>query len=482
MFVGFVSHYFFRRYLTMKIIMIVIILNISFVEIIMGQSWQFFEVDDGVKPALKLDSKDIPNISFMLEAQAGYIRHAVFNESTLIFDISEISIGYFYGPLDLAIDTNDMPHINYHNHTFQDQVHFYLTDIGWIEDRIMDPGHDGWDNSIQIDANNNVHTSSIDPSGFGGDGVEYAYLDGSNWQVEAIGSGPIMYANTTSLALDKQGNPHITYYNDGTQDLMYATKDMGNWSITIVDSAGDVGQFSSLVLDSLDVPYISYYQHLGDTIGVIKIAVWENSEWNITNIDTLYYVSIGFTGARNMTSLTLDTQMNLHLTYSDEKILKYANWNGSNWQRETILDVSNTSTVLGQLTSLQLDTEGYVYVCYYEVTNKIPLRGIIKYVTNKLITTVEQEINSKWNFELKQNFPNPFNPRTSIQYAVSSRQFVSLKVYNALGSEVAELVNEEKPAGNYEVEFDATNLSSGIYFYQLRAGNYVSVKKMVILH
>ncbi len=481
MFVGFVSHYFFRRYLTMKIIMIVIVLNISFVEIIMGQSWQFFEVDDGVKPALKLDSKDIPNISFMLEAQAGYIRHAVFNESILIFDISEISIGYFYGPLDLAIDTNDMPHINYHNHTFQDQVHFYLTDIGWIEDRIMDPGHDGWDNSIQIDANNNVHTSSIDPSGFGGDGVEYAYLDGSNWQVEAIGSGPIMYANTTSLALDKQGNPHITYYNDGTQDLMYATKDMGNWSITIVDSAGDVGQFSSLVLDSLDVPYISYYQHLGDTIGVIKIAVWENSEWNITNIDTLYYVSIGFTGARNMTSLTLDTQMNLHLTYSDEKILKYANWNGSNWQRETILDVSNTSTVLGQLTSLQLDTEGYVHVCYYEVTN-IPLRGIVKYVTNKLITTVEHETNSKWNFELKQNFPNPFNPRTSIQYAVSSRQFVSLKVYNALGSEVAELVNEEKPAGNYEVEFDATNLSSGIYFYQLRAGNYVSVKKMVILH
>jgi hypothetical protein len=475
----------------MKIMIIVIVLNIFLVEIIIAQSWQFFEVDEGVKPALKLDSKNIPNISFMLEAQTGYIRHAVFNKSTLIFDISEISIGYFYGPLDLAIDKNDLPHINYHNHTFQDQIHLYLTDTGWIEDRIKDPGHDGWDNSIKIDANNNVHTSSIDPSGFGGDGVEYAYLNGSNWQVEAIGSGPIMYANTTSLAIDKQSNPHITYYDDSTQDLMYATKEMGNWSISIVDSAGNVGQFSSLVLDSLDVPTISYYQHLYDSIGVIKIAVWKNSIWNITNIDSLDHVFIGFSGARNMTSLTLDSQMNPHLTYSDEKILKYTKWDGSNWQREKIVDVSNTSTVLGHLTSLQLDTEGYVHVCYYEVTNKTPLRGIVKYVTNKLITTVEHETNRVWTLDLKQNYPNPFNPSTSIQYAVSnplrrsgseaSRQFVSLKVYDVLGNEIATLVNEEKAAGTYAIEFNSKDLPSGIYFYQLKAGSFVKTKKMVLL-
>ncbi len=465
----------------MKIMIIAIILNIFFVEFIIGQSWQFFEVDEGVKPALELDSKNIPNISFMLESRTGYIRHAVFNESTLNFDITEVSTGYFYGPLDLAIDNNDIPHINYHNHTFEDQVHSYSTGIGWIEDRIMDTGHDGWDNSIKIDANNNPHTSSVDPSGFDGDGVEYAYFNGSNWQVEAIGSGPIMYANATSLALDKQGIPHITYYNDSTKNLMYATKVMGNWSISIVDSAGDVGQFSSLVLDSSDIPYISYYQHLYDSIGVVKIAIWKNSEWNITIVDSLNYVSIGFSGARNMTSLTLDSQMNPHLTYSDQKILKYAKWDGSGWQRETILDVSNTSTVLGQLTSLQLDTEENVHVSYYEVTKKIPLEGIVKYVTNKLITTIEHETNNVWTFELKQNYPNPFNPSTSIQYAVSHRQFVSLKVYDVLGNEVAILVNEEKPAGSYEVKFDGTELTSGIYFYRLQAGSFVETKKMVLL-
>jgi hypothetical protein len=87
---------------------------------------------------------------------------------------------------------------------------------------------------------------------------------------------------------------------------------------------------------------------------------------------------------------------------------------------------------------------------------------------------------------LEQNFPNPFNPGTSIQYAVGSQQFVSLEVYDVLGNEITTLVNEELSAGSYEVEFNSTGLihqalPSGIYFYQLRAGNYVETKKMILL-
>ncbi|MCZ6703777.1 MAG: discoidin domain-containing protein, partial [Ignavibacteria bacterium] len=90
------------------------------------------------------------------------------------------------------------------------------------------------------------------------------------------------------------------------------------------------------------------------------------------------------------------------------------------------------------------------------------------------------------DFKLFQNYPNPFNPSTSIQYAVRSTQFVSLKVYNVLGSEIATLVNEEKLAGFYEVEFSTTggdvyNLPSGIYFYRLQAGDFVETKKMILL-
>ena len=94
---------------------------------------------------------------------------------------------------------------------------------------------------------------------------------------------------------------------------------------------------------------------------------------------------------------------------------------------------------------------------------------------------VDQEEMVISEFELSQNYTNPFNPSTSIQYAVSSRQFVSLKVYDVLGNEIATLVNEEKPAGSYEVEFKGTGLPSGIYFYQLKANSYIETKKMVLL-
>ena len=85
------------------------------------------------------------------------------------------------------------------------------------------------------------------------------------------------------------------------------------------------------------------------------------------------------------------------------------------------------------------------------------------------------------DFSLHQNYPNPFNSSTRIQYAISIRQFVKLTVYDVLGNEIATLVNEQKPAGIYEVTWYAENLPSGVYFYQLKAGNYMDTKKMVLL-
>ena len=89
------------------------------------------------------------------------------------------------------------------------------------------------------------------------------------------------------------------------------------------------------------------------------------------------------------------------------------------------------------------------------------------------------------DFELHQNYPNPFNPSTNIGYRISDGGFVSLKVYDVLGNEIAALVNEEKPAGSYEVEFNPESSikhpASGIYFYQLKADSYIQTKKMVYL-
>ncbi len=82
---------------------------------------------------------------------------------------------------------------------------------------------------------------------------------------------------------------------------------------------------------------------------------------------------------------------------------------------------------------------------------------------------------------LFNNYPNPFNPTTTISYSIPTSEFITLKVYDVLGKEVAALVNEEKPAGSYKVEFNAGNLSSGIYFYKLRANNYTKTLKLVLI-
>ncbi|MCW8809986.1 MAG: T9SS type A sorting domain-containing protein [Ignavibacteriaceae bacterium] len=84
-------------------------------------------------------------------------------------------------------------------------------------------------------------------------------------------------------------------------------------------------------------------------------------------------------------------------------------------------------------------------------------------------------------FILMQNYPNPFNPTTTIRYMIPKRALVTIKIYDILGDEITTLVNEEKTVGNYEVEFIASNLSSGVYFYQLTVGDFIQTKKMILL-
>jgi uncharacterized delta-60 repeat protein len=93
----------------------------------------------------------------------------------------------------------------------------------------------------------------------------------------------------------------------------------------------------------------------------------------------------------------------------------------------------------------------------------------------------DNNLNQPNDFALYQNYPNPFNPTTSIQYQVSSISKVTLKIYDVLGNEIAVLVNAEKEKGVHTVNFDASNLSSGIYFYRIHAGSFNQVKKMLLI-
>ena len=133
-------------------------------------------------------------------------------------------------------------------------------------------------------------------------------------------------------------------------------------------------------------------------------------------------------------------------------------------------------------------------------TNDLNSISILKSVTEEAIqiynsnftdipTAIENVQLKIENFELFQNYPNPFNPITTIKYSIPSSVIstegrnlnVSLKIYDVLGNEVAKLVNEEKSAGSYEVKFNASSLSSGVYFYTLRTGSFVQTNKMILI-
>ena len=108
-------------------------------------------------------------------------------------------------------------------------------------------------------------------------------------------------------------------------------------------------------------------------------------------------------------------------------------------------------------------------------------RGFILRYSDSVVAVDENQINIPTEYCLYQNYPNPFNPRTVISYQLPVSGNITLKVFDVLGNEVATVVNEYKPAGVYEINWNATNLPSGVYFYQLKAQDYVSVKKMLLL-
>ena len=94
---------------------------------------------------------------------------------------------------------------------------------------------------------------------------------------------------------------------------------------------------------------------------------------------------------------------------------------------------------------------------------------------------VEVDIDLPLDYSLDQNYPNPFNPTTTIRYAIPEDNFVSIKLYDVLGNEVITLVNEQKQAGRYEMLFNASNIASGVYYYQINSGNFTQTRKLMLM-
>jgi len=172
-------------------------------------------------------------------------------------------------------------------------------------------------------------------------------------------------------------------------------------------------------------------------------------------------------------------------SWAGERICYATSEDGINWIKDDLnnpillLTQSWTTLDLVAPSAIKIDNEYFVYY----IGNTTLFNGQIGLATSPVVTGVESnkdDLGIK-TFQLYQNYPNPFNPNTIISWQLARNSFVTLKVYDVLGSEVETLINEEKPAGIHEVNFNGSELTSGVYFYQLRTDQKIITKKMILL-
>jgi hypothetical protein len=169
----------------------------------------------------------------------------------------------------------------------------------------------------------------------------------------------------------------------------------------------------------------------------------------------------------SLTDVSFSDANNVTIVGYEGIILRTKN-GGTNWQLQT----SGTSNTL----------RGVSFSDAYNGT-AVGDGGTILRTTNGGVTFIgkENSITNPQEFNLSQNYPNPFNPSTTIKYSIPKQSDVTIKVYNILGKEILTLVNENKLQGNYTIEFNANNLASGVYFYQLKTNNFIQTKKMLLM-
>ncbi|MFK7846085.1 MAG: T9SS type A sorting domain-containing protein [Rhodothermales bacterium] len=435
--------------------------------------WENLRVDEGTKPALVLGADCTAEVTYMLEQNDGYVRHAQIPIGGLPM-ISPVDEGYFYGPSDVAISSSGDVFVSYHDHDVEDQMMAVRSGNSWTVEQVSNPGHDGWDNNVFAADNGIVHTSSIDPASFGGRGVEYARRSATGfWTVEGVGSIPIMYANGTSIVVGADDEPVIAYHNDTTRDLELAERSGGTWNISVVDSAGETGRFPSMQLDDAGNLHIVYYQTIAPRAGIVRYAKQSNGAWTFSTVDTLKNVQLGSLGARRIVELEIENDNLMHIAYTDRSVVKYAKGIPGNWTYETVLDETDSGLELGQMVDMaQCANDGLMHMVYY-ISDQSISKGEVRYL--RQLNAVSNEDAPDILSLAIEVYPNPSSNQVRIQVVGDLQRAARLEVVDALGRQV---YIQSLSQSRSEVLLDG--LVAGVYLVKLVAGGQTSVSSFIV--
>lgn len=370
----------------------------------------------------------------------------------------------------------------------------------WVA-RVNGPGNSNDEIlSMVVDASSNIYvTGSISGSGTGTDffTAKYASSGGQSWSQTYNGSGS-GDDEAYSVAVGDSGNVFVTGYSLGSgtgndwATIKYNSFGVQQWVQRYNGPSGNGPDYSNTVkLDNLSNIYVCGYSTGAGTSSDMTVIKYNSS-------GTQQWVS-RYNGPGNYTdiaySLVLDNSYNVYITgFSDGggfnldyATIKYNSAGVQQW----VARYNGPGNGGDRGLVVALDSALNVVVAGYSCGNPSPSSYdycTIKYSQPVGIKQISNNIPR--NFHLYQNYPNPFNPGTRIKFDVRPPLYpllakegtgVVLKVFDNLGREVATLVKEELKSGSYEVEWDASNYPSGVYFYRLEAENFLETKKLTLL-
>jgi photosystem II stability/assembly factor-like uncharacterized protein len=307
----------------------------------------------------------------------------------------------------------------------------------------------GWRSISFLDSQNGIVVGSFGT--MGGAGLIARTTDGGlNWH-NALEPSPIVFSCVSYLDSNNAWTAGLGYYEGST---IYFSSDQGLTWTSQIDSG-------------------LYPHSLNDIYFINSTSGWAVGDNGLILHTTNGGVPVELT---SFTATLLGNELILNWSTATEtnnqgfEILRFAQ-NDSEWQMIGFVPGFGTTT----------EPKSYSYTDSEVLTGEYTYR--LKHIdfdgSYEYSQEVEVEVATPFTFSLEQNYPNPFNPNTTIKYSIPELSNVKLLLFNLLGEEVTTLVNEEKNAGNYSVEFNASSIPSGIYFYQLKVGNYIDTKKMI---
>ncbi|MFH0791036.1 MAG: choice-of-anchor U domain-containing protein [Candidatus Omnitrophota bacterium] len=454
-----------------KIISVIVPIFIFFFSSIASAQWNITSVDCPLKyfylsspRAIAIDSQNRPHIAY----GGKHLYYAYYDGAAWTYETvdSAFNVGEC---ASIAIDSNNKVHISYLDCSIGcNYVLKYATNASgrWVT-TIVDPDSDFYYNSIAIDSSNKVHISYLDWSnGY----LKYATNASGSWITTIVDSGGIWHA---SIAADSSNNVHISYCDDNSY-LKYATNASGKWVITTVDSSGYLTQFSSIAVDSSNKAHISCGDWSnGWSNADLKYATNASGSWVITTID-----SPGNVG--EYSSIAIDSSDKVHISYSDcsngwgYSNLKYTTNASGTWITTTVDSSGDT----GGEPSIAIDSSNNVHISYLDRSNNDEL----KYATNASGIWATTTIDSSGDVGMDTSIATDSGNKAHISYSDWGNEEIKYAT-NVSGSWITTTVDSAiqftsiaiDSSNNLHISYRASGGSYGLLKYATNAsGSWVT--------